>query len=314
MKQSWQKIERIKSLVNLALANDLTQLSTAIEDVHTVSLQISNVGSELAAIQLRQLDEDRVRIEDWLCSLDFRARQQEIFRGAQEGTRQWLFDSPQFQEWMASDEQNLWRPGIPGARKTVTSSIIVNHLRLRFLSCNIAVASLFCDYRDVREQNADTFMSSLLKQSSQERPVISESLRKLHDKYVQRSNNDIFTSRPSFAELSQAFEEEISTFDAVYIILDALDETSENNTIRTEFLSQLESLPIHILVTSRYSRTLECRFQKARRLEIQATAKDVGAYVRARLPSEPLLTRHCEADSNLKGAIVAHIIAKSRGM
>lgn len=276
------RIERLKSLINLALANDLFQLSLAIKsDLSKVDDIMVGIGAGVTTLQIEQQTEYRKEIEQWLSSHDFRSRHMEIFKGAQADTRQWLFDSSQFQHWMTVDRGTLWCPGIPGAGKTVTSAIIVNHLQSKFKDSNIAVTCLFCNYKDRQEQTAEGFMANLLKQLMQDRADISEAIKNL---YVKRKKEF-----PTFEVLVEVFAAEMTHFSDVFVILDALDETMENNDIRTRLVSKLDSLPIRLLVTSRHDAGIERTLKHAQRLEIEATAEDVRTYVEARIPSEPLL-------------------------
>ena len=323
-----RKIERVKLLVDIALTSDLFSLSQAMkkelstidEEVHEINQgvlnlhegqqrireDISDICVGVNARNVEQQEKERRQIEDWLSLVDFRSRQQEILKGAQAGTRQWLFDSKKFQNWINADRGTLWCPGIPGAGKTVTSSIIISHLQSTFKDDNIAVTCLFCNYRDRAAQSAETFMANLLKQIIQQQCTISPGLKHLYEERKE--------IQPTFAELARLFSHEISHFSKTFVLIDALDETSEHEDIRTLVLSELQDQPINLLVTSRYEKSIERRFETAERLEIRASAADVQTYVEARIPSEHLLARHIQADSSLKDTIVDSIVEKSQGM
>ena len=322
------RIERIKTLVNIAITNDLFTLSQAmhqelgavgqeVSEINTgmtalddgqkgLSEAVSGINSSMTALNLEQQEGERRQIEIWLSSIDFRSRQQEILKGAQEGTRQWLFDSEKFQNWMDADHGTLWCTGIPGAGKTVTSSIIINYLQTKYGKESTAVLCLFCNYRDRAAQTAGNFMTNMLKQVIQQKRAVP---RELTNIYKER-REDLLT----FAESAKLFENEISCFSKVFVLIDALDETSEHEDIRRLLLAELQRHPFNLLVTSRYEKSIEQRLAKAERLEIKATAADVRTYVKARLPSEHLLSRHIQADPTLEERIVTKIIEKSQGM
>ena len=301
------RIERLKSLINLALANDLFQLSLAIKsELGKVDDVMLGIRDGVKTLQSEQQINYRTEIEHWLSSYDFRSRQLEVFRGAQAGTRQWLFDSSQFQRWVTGNPMTLWCPGIPGAGKTVTSSIVVNHLQTKFKDSKVAVACLFCNYKDRQEQTAEGFMANLLKQLIQDRADISKATKDLYAK----GTKDF----PTFEALAGVFAVEMNHFSNVFVVLDALDETMENNDIRTRLVSKLNSLPIRLLVTSRHDVGIERILKHAQRLEIEATAEDVRTYVEARIPSEPLLARHIDADQSLRSEIVDTVVDMSQGM
>lgn len=328
LKEVLGRIERVKLLVNIALTNDIFSLSQAMEkELSAIGIDIndikhgvtflhdaqrridegiSDISAGVNALNIEQQEEERRKIEDWLSPIDFRSRQKEIFKGAQAGTRQWLFESKSFQDWVIADRATLWCPGIPGAGKTVTSSIIIDHLQTNFKDENVAVTCLFCNYRDHGAQNAEIFMANLLKQVMQQRQTISSEIR---DFYHERGN-----VRPTFIQLARLFSQEISHFSKILVVIDALDETSEHEDIRRLVLSELQSQPVSLLVTSRYEKAIQQRLGKAERLEIRATDTDVQIYVTARLPSEHLLTGHIQADPTLENTIIESVVEKSQGM
>ena len=328
MRDILDKIERIKSLVNVALTDDLFALSQAMskdlsvmgkelsvvsegvialhDGQQTISEGVSDISVGVNALNTGQQEEERRRIEDWLSPVDFKYRHREILKGAQAGTRQWLFDSKKFRSWVDADRGTLWCPGIPGAGKTVTSSIIIDNLQSEYKNENVAVTCLSCNYRDRAAQSAEMFMANLLKQIVQQKRTVST---ELIIRYNERERG-----RPTFAELATLFSQEMRHFSKVFVVIDALDETSEHEDIRRLVLSELQNLQVNLLVTSRYEKSIEQRLEKAERLEICATAADIQTYVTARIPSEPLLARHIQADPTLEETIVNKIIEKSQGM
>ncbi len=110
------------------------------------------------------------------------------------------------------------------------------------------------------------------------------------------------------------FIHEIGHFSKTFVLIDALDETSEHEDIRRLLLSELQTQPINLLVTSRYEKSIQQRLEKAEHLEIRATAADLQTYVKARIPSEHLLARHIKADPALEETIIDGIVEKSQGM
>lgn len=333
MGDTLDRIERIKSLVSLALSDDLFSLSRAmnkelnavaegvaeINDGVTalhyrqqrIGKGVSDISAGVTTLNLREQEKECHKIEDWLSPIDFRSRQQEILKGAQAGTRQWLFDSEKFQNWMNVDRGTLWCPGIPGAGKTVTSSLIIDYLQSKYRSSDnktrdIAVLCLLCNYRDRAGQSAEIFMANLLKQVVQQKKAFSPELK---DLYIEREK-----SRPTFDKLARLFSHEMKYFSKVFVVIDALDETTEHEDVRRLMLSELQALPINLLITSRYEKSIEQRLGEAERLEIWATAADVQTYIKARIPCETLLARHIQADPSLEKTVVDKIVEKSQGM
>ncbi|EGO19613.1 hypothetical protein SERLADRAFT_479215, partial [Serpula lacrymans var. lacrymans S7.9] len=110
----------------------------------------------------------RQELADWLTPLDFRQKQNDIYGNRQEGTGGWVFDNKIYKDWERGDAKTLWCPGIPGAGKTVIASHIVNHLASTLKSPSIAVAYIYCDYKDQSSQTVFDLEASLLKQLVQD--------------------------------------------------------------------------------------------------------------------------------------------------
>jgi len=76
----------------------------------------------------RQDDQESRAIMDWLTPIDYAPQQSDFISRRQEGTGLWLLNSREFQDWLSSSKQTLFCPGIPGAGKTVVTSIVVDYL------------------------------------------------------------------------------------------------------------------------------------------------------------------------------------------
>lgn len=74
------------------------------------------------------------RIPNWITELDFDSQHNDNLKSRLEGTGLWLLQSEEFNHWISRPQQTLFCPGIPGAGKTMPSSILVEHLRAQFLA------------------------------------------------------------------------------------------------------------------------------------------------------------------------------------
>jgi hypothetical protein len=59
--------------------------------------------------------DERRKILNWLSKRNFWTNQLDYFARAEDGTGQWLLDSPEFKTWIAGEKQFLW---CCGDRKT----------------------------------------------------------------------------------------------------------------------------------------------------------------------------------------------------
>jgi hypothetical protein len=57
-------------------------------------------------------DQESLDILDWLSPLNFWTKQYDAFSRKEEGTGQWLFEEPAFNEWLEGTERTLWCPGM----------------------------------------------------------------------------------------------------------------------------------------------------------------------------------------------------------
>src|SRR5271154_6255999 len=184
-----------------------------------------------------QDDQERRVIIDWLTPIDHSTQQSDFISRQQEGTGQWLLDSKQFQDWLIKGKQTLFCPGIPGAGKTIITSIVVEHLNAKFQNdTSIGIAYLYCDFKRREEQKPADLLSSLLKQLVQEQSPVPESVKSLYQRHESKR------TRPSFGEISKVLHSVVAEYSRMFIIIDALDECQVLNGGRRQFLSEIFSL------------------------------------------------------------------------
>src|SRR6266536_6058887 len=93
-----------------------------------------------------QNDQERRTVLDWLTPIDYAPQQSDFISRRQGGTGQWLLNSDEFQNWVNQRSQTLFCPGIPGAGKTMITSIIVDHLCTKFQNdASVGIAYLYCN-------------------------------------------------------------------------------------------------------------------------------------------------------------------------
>src|SRR2546429_5774739 len=71
-------------------------------------------------------------VAHWLTPANFSAQQSDIIAKRQEGTGLWLLNSDEYKIWIKEEKRTLFCPGIPGAGKTMVSSIVGDNLRRTF--------------------------------------------------------------------------------------------------------------------------------------------------------------------------------------
>lgn len=182
------------------------------------------------------------------------------------------------------------------------------HIRAVFTGANIAIACIYCDYKSQAEQTVSGLIASLLKQFVQDRPIISDHIKSLHQRHF------IPNTRPTPKEVTQALRSEIEMYSKVFVVVDALDECLEGN--QRDLVTELGSLgsAVNLMVTSRLLPLIQQLFKHAKCLNISANNDDVRKYIIDRIPHEHRLSRIVETDRALKENIVNKIISNIAGM
>ncbi|KAH8596532.1 hypothetical protein B0O99DRAFT_593347 [Bisporella sp. PMI_857] len=173
-------------------------------------------------------------ILDWLSPIDYTSQQHDFIRRRQSGTGQWLLDAVEYQEWVGVKKKTLFCPGIPGAGKTILTSIVIDDLSTRFANeRNVGLAYVYCNFKRQDEQRIDDLLANLLKQLSQGTVSLLDNIRSLYDHHSKKR------SRPAKDEILRILRHAASTFSRVFVIIDALDECQVSDGCRTELLSEL---------------------------------------------------------------------------
>lgn len=149
-------------------------------------------------------------------------------------------------------------------------------------------------------------MADVLRQLLIQKPDI---LSELESSYERSILNKTHISRSECFKLLQA---EVNGFSKVFIIIDALDECSDADTL----LSKIRGLQpkVCLLVTSRYAEGSKNQVHKTSHLEIQASDEDIRRYLEDRMSIEKSLKDHVKPKRKLRDTITTTIVAKARGM
>ena len=260
----------------------------------------------------RQDDKDRQTIVDWLTSVDYAPQQSDYISRRQEGTGQWLLNSDEFQEWLNQSKQTLFCPGIPGAGKTIITSIVVEYLWTKFRNDTaVGIAYLYCNFRRHQEQRPVDLLASLLQQLVQGQPSLPESLKSLYNYHKDKR------TRPLFDEFSKVLHSVITGYRRTFILIDALDECQISHEDRRMFLSEVFDLQAksgtNLFATSRFIQEIINEFEgRSLSLQIRATNEDVQKYVDRRAPR--LLQSSISAYPDLRDTITREIVKAVDGM
>ncbi|RSL40354.1 hypothetical protein CEP54_016142 [Fusarium duplospermum] len=268
------------------------------------------VGNIVAAIEDTKVNTERTivhlvndrdnEILDWLTPFDYAS-----------------FNN--FHQWLDTTEKTLFCTGIPGAGKTIMTSIVVDNLQQRFRDePTLGLAYVYCDDERRQEQTPDHMFASILKQLGQRyflHFTLTEAVRELYHQHLRTQSTTKSKVRPLLTEIMTCLPSVVGLLSKVYIVVDALDELQVSRDHRSVFLKQLlamqESTGVKILATSRKIPDIQNYFKDCITCEIAADEGDIQHYVEDQLQHMPDFV---QSDATLRDKIQTTISQNTRGM
>ncbi|UKZ82599.1 hypothetical protein TrVFT333_010392 [Trichoderma virens FT-333] len=319
--KDWQEYA---AAVAAAYAKEILSVlqAEAVEHMESVKDILSNINAELGTIRAtcseivsRQCSQDYQEFLDSLNPVDYTLQQKDYFSEWQPGTGQWLLGSNIYRHWVEGSQQSLFCPGIPGAGKTILTSVIINNLFERFKkNTMVGIAYLYCNFRRHNEQKLYDLLLSLVKQLAPDHKNLSLDAKEIIDEYKENKQ------RLSPDKLKQLLQSITASYSRVFILIDALDECQESGGCRTNLLDEMfflqERTKANIFATSRFIPQITEKFKNCKSIEIRATKGDVQVYVRDQLKSGHMehLPSLIESKPALKEEIIRGISDAVDGM
>ncbi|SCV40104.1 related to ankyrin [Fusarium fujikuroi] len=281
-----------------------------------ISEVLSGIQNELSAttrkvntIMHHNQSRENKDILQWLTPSNYSLLQSDNIARRQPGTGQWFINSPEFCHWRDSPAQTLFCPGIPGAGKTILTSIVIDSLEALFSSDKtVGIAYVYCNFQRQNDQTAKDLLASLLKPLLQSLPAMPDSVKPLYEQHRTKE------SPPSLEDVSSNLLSTAKLFSRVFIIIDALDECRATDGTRTKFLEEIFKLQLHskanVFATSRPIPEVKDQFQTSITLEVRATDADVERFLRGQMPQMPGFFRQ----QRLEELVIGEIIRSVEGM
>ncbi|KAG7009377.1 hypothetical protein G7Y79_00002g004920 [Physcia stellaris] len=199
-----------------------------------------------------------------------------------------------------------------GAGKTVLSSLIIEHLRQLNAQGNAhGVAYIYCNYKDRENQSLQNLLSCLIHQLLLQKPHAL-----IHSVEAMREGHKATGTSPSVAEYVKVLEIAASHFASMSIVVDALDECSEDNDVRRNLISVLLELTpvVRLLITSRDIPKIRRQLQNAIHVKVKAREDDILRYIDTRIKRSEQLLIHVNKDRSLQDLIRRNVASKAGGM
>jgi Cdc6-like AAA superfamily ATPase len=255
--------------------------------ITTVHDVVTSLKKDSETIMSKLDSKEDIDILNWLTPIDYGPQQSDFIERRQQGTGQWFLELDDFKNWLNQSKITLFCRGMPGAGKTIMTSIVVEAVRTMSQNNDrIGIAYLYCNFRRQHEQKPIDLLASLLKQLIQQEGIVPKSMKSLYREHKR------LKTRPSFLEISTELRSVIDSYQRAFIIVDALDECRVSDGDRKRFLLEILNIQArtgaNLFVTSRLVQEIEKQFEGSVVLDIYAREEDVERYVdshMARLPS-----------------------------
>ena len=108
---------------------------------------------------------------------------------------------------------------------------MINHLWNRVRTHRVGVAYMFCDYRKQREQTPLQLVGSLLKQLAEQQDPVFETLKGYYEQHTRSNTN------PTSTQAWDVLQSQSAYWSRLFLIIDALDECSEEDDTRRRVTS-----------------------------------------------------------------------------
>lgn len=272
----------------------------------TIVQDTSQIGALQAVTMAAQEAELRAQILEWLSDDDYPKEQHDNISRYKEGTGMWLLEDPKFKEWKSGPYDTLFCVGMPGAGKTVMSSMVIRHLfeTSRDSNDKIAVAFLYFRHNLRDTQSTQRLMSSLARQLVDQTDKAPDSIVEAYNKRFKHH----FETRP----LQEILQAAVDCFHCVYFVIDALDESTIQQTKDLVcIIRSLRKAQIKLFATSRSIPEISEQFKSDKSIEIKGSPADIESYATHRLSELP---RCVQNSSTLQAEIVQAIISSTEGM
>lgn len=212
---------------------------------------LDNIGRYKSTIHLllsveSLTESQRHDVDRWLVSTDPSPLHNQATHQIEPGTTKWMLAQANWSDWVDAKFRCLWIRGIPGAGKTVLMSYLIEQLR-NHVETEPAPKTCLVYYYCYFGHNTDEsipFLRWLLRQLCRQADIVPKSLFRLYKAGTE----------PRIGELLCALRDICDHFERVYVVVDALDES----TSRTNILEAVRELStsdrfckIQILVSSR---------------------------------------------------------------
>ncbi|KAH6910052.1 hypothetical protein BKA70DRAFT_1424554 [Coprinopsis sp. MPI-PUGE-AT-0042] len=242
---------------------------------------------------------------------NYRKVQQDTLSKATPKTGEWMLKHEKIAVWQdpTSGLDMMCGSGIPGAGKTVLSSIMINHAeeRARELGSPVCIGFIYLRYSDNAGLTVRHCLEVLVKQSLQQHPNLLRLAEEVYAPHVR------LEGEPPEGELLRLLQGFTRAVTSTTYFLDALDEAPP--AIQIDLVGKLASTGAKLFIASRPFKALEERFPNAHHFSIAAQDSDLELHINSQLDRGQELWKVLEqGGASFRTDLVASIKEKCGGM
>ncbi|KAM0460131.1 hypothetical protein ACHAO4_002262 [Trichoderma viride] len=273
--------------------NDWSQLVAEVRHRNNNLIAVENILRDIRLHEERKAAEDRQQAE--LAKANARKEAEEYGK-----LLRWLCDiDPSsievFKAWEEGKSSLLWLHGKAGSGKSILTSSVIKHLQDGHApKPSTALAYYYFSFSDIKKQNVDGMLASLIKQICSRRPN-KQLLDRLGGYMVKEQ-------RPDTKTLGEVLITSLFGYSDVYVVIDALDECPVLNERRERLLESLDYIlanapdSLHVFLTSRKEPDIDTQIRahlsEPCKMEIDLLAhreilnRDIRHYIDSRLATK----------------------------
>jgi hypothetical protein len=202
----------------------MTALMKCLSNQSELFVQVSEISTRIQDrfdVETRiKLDAERRDVLNFFLAMDPYSGFKTSLKLRYPTTGFWLTRDEAFLRWLREQNSQIWLSEIPGAGKTVLSSLIIQACMDRS-TADRAVAFYYYDYKDTNSQNIANILGSLASQLARQNESSYQLLQSyrevLHPKHHLQRSMDV-------GELIQLLQDMSNTFEDVRVVVHGLDE------------------------------------------------------------------------------------------
>ncbi|KAI5813157.1 hypothetical protein BZA77DRAFT_346632, partial [Pyronema omphalodes] len=124
--------------------------------------QLKDMNDMISPMRHLLEDSERSSILQWISAIPYSSHHRRISEGRLEGTGEWLFERPEYNEWLSSNESKLLLlRGIPGAGKTYIASKVIDCLQPGTAGTNFAY--FYCNRAEENRREPESILQTIIQ-------------------------------------------------------------------------------------------------------------------------------------------------------